>query len=219
MKATIVAAVIVVSAATFIAGGPAPSDPPDAKQMHYYEFALHGMPATENFVAWTSDPFVISLAEQQLQLPPEERFLHINGSIAAGDGGHNQPWSWHFVPDEWSLAEISIEICDGTPSWVESDLEYWLTLGQFCPWSSYVAYEIVNDCCNHDGIRGDVNWDFAGPNIVDLTYFVAYLFAGGEWPPCNQEADVNGDDIVNIVDLTSLVAYLFEGGAPPEPCW
>lgn len=73
-------------------------------------------------------------------------------------------------------------------------------------------------CCNHDGMRGDINYDLAGPNIVDLTYLVAHLFGGGAPPPCPEEGDVNGDGSVNIVDLTHLVAHLFSGGAPPEPC-
>jgi hypothetical protein len=73
-------------------------------------------------------------------------------------------------------------------------------------------------CCNHDNIRGDVNYDLQGPNIVDLTYLVAYLFGGGAEPPCTEEGDANADEAVNIVDLTYLVAYLFSSGPPPEPC-
>ncbi len=73
-------------------------------------------------------------------------------------------------------------------------------------------------CCNHDGVRGDVNQDLQGPNIVDLTYLVAYLFSAGAEPPCFQEGDVNADESVNIVDLTYLAAYLFGGGSPPQPC-
>jgi len=74
-------------------------------------------------------------------------------------------------------------------------------------------------CCNHDGIRGDVNYDMAGPNIQDLTFLVAYLFGGGDTPPCLEEADVNGDDVgPNIQDLTYLVAYLFGGGPAPADC-
>ena len=38
-------------------------------------------------------------------------------------------------------------------------------------------------CCNHDGIRGDVNSDM-GLNVADLTYLVDFLFKGGPPPPC-----------------------------------
>lgn len=73
-------------------------------------------------------------------------------------------------------------------------------------------------CCNHDGMRGDVNGDGNGPNIVDLTYLVEYLFGGGDEPPCDEEADVNADGATNIVDLTYLVGYLFGNGSPPVEC-
>jgi len=73
-------------------------------------------------------------------------------------------------------------------------------------------------CCNHDGIRGDVNYDISGLNVADLTYLVDYLFRGGPPPPCPEEGDVNGDGNTNVADLTYLVDYLFRGGPPPLPC-
>ncbi len=72
-------------------------------------------------------------------------------------------------------------------------------------------------CCNHDGIRGDVNYDM-GLNVADITYMVAYLFQGGPPPPCPEEGDVNGDGSTNVADLTYIVDYLFRGGPPPPAC-
>jgi hypothetical protein len=95
------------------------------------------------FVVMTSDPLVIQMARTQLSLPERERNMHINGVIARGNGGHNLNWSWHFVPNQWTLAEISIELCDGVPQMVEDNLDYWVdTVRQFCPWGSYVLREI-----------------------------------------------------------------------------
>jgi len=38
------------------------------------------------------------------------------------------------------MAEVSIELCDGTPSFVEENLDYWLdTVHTYCPWSSKVV--------------------------------------------------------------------------------
>lgn len=72
-------------------------------------------------------------------------------------------------------------------------------------------------CCE---TVGDINHDGLGPNIVDLTFLTAYLFGGGAAPPCDEEANVDGDEggLINIVDLTYLVAYLFGGGPAPGPC-
>lgn len=66
-------------------------------------------------------------------------------------------------------------------------------------------------------ICGDMNGDGQGPNIVDVSYLVAYLFGGGEPPPVIEAADINGGDgLVNIIDLTHLVNHLFGGGAEPD---
>jgi hypothetical protein len=67
----------------------------------------------------------------------------VNGAIAAGDDGYNQPWSWHMVPATVHAADASIELCDGRPSLIEDDLGYWLdTVGQFCPWGAKVVERI-----------------------------------------------------------------------------
>lgn len=67
----------------------------------------------------------------------------INGSLAQGDGGYNQPWSWHLVPGTIEAPDMAIELCDGRPSMVEADLEYWLdTVERFCPWGARVMARI-----------------------------------------------------------------------------
>ncbi len=65
---------------------------------------------------------------------------HVTGKLVRGDGGFNQPWSWHLDPSSVRMAEISIELCDGRPSMVEGDLDYWLgTVKMYCPWSGKVV--------------------------------------------------------------------------------
>lgn len=95
-----------------------------------------------------------------------------------------------------------------------------------CPVIDYVPFadssfefEDTVGCCIHDGIRGDVNYDM-GLNVTDLTYLVDYLFRGGPAPPCQEEANVDGDpgEQINVADLTYLVDYLFRGGLPPPAC-
>lgn len=66
--------------------------------------------------------------------------MHVTGKLVRGDGGFNQPWGWHLDPASVRMAYISIELCDGRPSMVQDDLEYWLgTVGTYCPWSSKVV--------------------------------------------------------------------------------
>jgi pimeloyl-ACP methyl ester carboxylesterase len=66
--------------------------------------------------------------------------MHVVGKLARGDGGFNSPWPWHLEPDSVGMAEVSIELCDGRPSLIEEDLEYWIeTVGSYCPWSSSIV--------------------------------------------------------------------------------
>ena len=62
---------------------------------------------------------------------------HPSGPIAPGDGGFNSPWSWHFVPDSVRMVDSSIELCDGSPSYVETHRADYLSSG-YCPWGARV---------------------------------------------------------------------------------
>jgi hypothetical protein len=113
----------------------------ETRQLTLFTIASHTDPS-QVFTAATDDPELIRSCRDQLMLPPDQRTLHVNGRLAAGHGGFNLGWSWHLDPDAWNLVEASVELCDGTPSFVEEDIPYWLeNVGSFCPWSSFVAAE------------------------------------------------------------------------------
>ena len=65
-------------------------------------------------------------------------------------------------------------------------------------------------------ICGDVNADGIY-NISDITYLVAFLFAGGSPPMPLQSADCNEDGDIGISDLTCFINNMFLGG-PPLTC-
>lgn len=115
----------------------------DDNDTRYYEFTHENDDISYTIVAKTSEPEVISAIEDELQKPFDERNMHINGEIARGNEGYNSDWSWHFIENQWSLAEISTEVCDGRPGFVEEDLDYWVDqVGNFCPWSARVVGEV-----------------------------------------------------------------------------
>ena len=123
----------VVAALLAACGG---SEPPQTTTSTLV-FRIRGTPPSEEFRYVTSSPELIARAREQLRLPEGQRSLFAAGRIAAGHGGHNQPWSWHFT--DLALVELAIELCDGRPTLVEADLDYWLyTVRSFCPWGSYV---------------------------------------------------------------------------------
>ena len=60
------------------------------------------------------------------------------GPLRRGDGGFNAPWSWHLDPAETRLVEAAIEVCDGTPSYVEAHVGDFPT---YCPWGARILRE------------------------------------------------------------------------------
>jgi hypothetical protein len=61
------------------------------------------------------------------------------GRIVRGDGGFNTPWSWHLDPVSIEVPQVAIELCDGRPSMVQGDLDYWVdTVRTYCPWAARV---------------------------------------------------------------------------------
>ncbi|WP_148898740.1 hypothetical protein [Fodinibius salinus] len=107
-----------------------------------FEFQTTG---DEHFFAQTTDQELIKRVRQQLSLPQSERDLFINGTIARGQEANNG-WSWHFISNEWELTEAAIEVCDGRPSMVEQNIDYWVDdVGRFCPYSSFVVREVSSN--------------------------------------------------------------------------
>ncbi len=91
----------------------------------------------EVFKAWVTNPATI---EQIIALRDGKSQANIpNGVIRAGQGqgNHNAPWSWHLDPKEIEIAEITVEVCDGRPTYVEENVDEFVdTIGRYCPWSA-----------------------------------------------------------------------------------
>ncbi len=91
----------------------------------------------ETFKIKINDPVVAAKADSLLNAGVKNI---VHGYLDAGDGGFNAPYSWHMDPDSVSFPDLAIELCDGRPSFVEEDLDYWLnTVGIFCPWGAEIV--------------------------------------------------------------------------------
>lgn len=78
-----------------------------------------------------ADILALQRGESQARIP--------SGRIIGEPASYNAPWSWHIDPMDIHMAEFTIELCDGLPSHVEGDLDYWVnTVGRFCPWSAEI---------------------------------------------------------------------------------
>jgi hypothetical protein len=116
-------------------------DPIVPQESVTFEFVVHGN-VKDSFFASTNDRDTIKAARQQLALPISKRTLFPHGPISKGGGADNGKWSWHYVPNEWSLTEVSMELCDATPGYIEENLDTWLSeVGIFCPWNGIVYSE------------------------------------------------------------------------------
>jgi hypothetical protein len=106
-----------------------------------FRFGIKGT-GVEDFLARTCDPNVIAEGRSQLALPESERRRHITGPIDRVPKGQNLDWSWQHLNSKWQIVQISMELCDAPPSYVEDHLSEWLRdVGRFCPWSCYIKCE------------------------------------------------------------------------------
>jgi hypothetical protein len=88
----------------------------------------------EQYRIQLTDPADIAIA--RLLLAGDEAPRIPNGLIVRGDdGGVNTGYSWHIDPDSVEFADMTTEVCDGLPSYVEDGT---LTGDRFCPWSAEV---------------------------------------------------------------------------------
>lgn len=127
------APIVLVAAAVLTTLSACGDDPTTPELLALYEVEVVG----ETFVVGVTTPDQVQQMETRLASGEEGV---ISGELAAGDAGYNEPWSWHLIPSTVETPDVSIEVCDGRPSMVEEDLDYWLeTVGRFCPWSATVT--------------------------------------------------------------------------------
>ncbi|HET7010050.1 MAG TPA: hypothetical protein VFI11_04685, partial [Anaerolineales bacterium] len=90
----------------------------------------------ERFRVWVTNPATV---EQLLALRDGTSSAGIpNGRLlrGAGETNHNAPWSWHLDAEDIEMAEVTMEVCDGRPSYVEENLDEFIeSVGRYCPWA------------------------------------------------------------------------------------
>jgi len=98
-------------------------------------------PVVATFEVAGDETYKIELATPELiehaqQLLAGEQVAAIpNGTVVRDDPGVNEPWSWHIDPATLEFADMTIEVCDGIPSYVEDGT---VTSDQYCPWSAKI---------------------------------------------------------------------------------
>jgi hypothetical protein len=100
-------------------------------------FEVHG----DEFRVWVTNPATI---QQILDLQAGEADANIpNGLLQTGpgQGEHNAPYDWHLHPEDIEMAEMTMEVCDATPSYVEENLDEFMQFmgGRYCPWAAQLV--------------------------------------------------------------------------------
>jgi hypothetical protein len=94
----------------------------------------------ERFRVWVTNSQTI---EQLQALEAGTGTAHIpNGRILRGPGkaGFNKPWHWHLDPQDIEMADFTMELCDGAPTYVEQNVgEFVDTVKRYCPWNAQLV--------------------------------------------------------------------------------
>lgn len=126
--------VVLLAPLLLACGDDGPTDVPDELE--------GGMLATfrvqsDTFRVWTDRPGAMASLEA---LASDGGAASIpNAPLLRGPGraDHNEPWSWHLHPEALEIVAVAAEVCDGRPSFVEEELDYWIDdVGRYCPWSA-----------------------------------------------------------------------------------
>jgi hypothetical protein len=88
----------------------------------------------EQYRILLTDPDDIAIARRLLA--GEEAPRIPNGLIVRGETGVNVGWSWSIDPDSVEFADMTTEVCDGLPSYVEDGT---LSGDRYCPWAAEVT--------------------------------------------------------------------------------
>jgi hypothetical protein len=88
----------------------------------------------ESYRILLTDPDDVAIAQRLLD--GEEAPRIPNGLIVRGETSVNTGYSWSIDPESVEFADMTTEVCDGLPSYVEDGS---LTGAYFCPWSAEVV--------------------------------------------------------------------------------
>ena len=123
---------------TFIAGAALAACADDATEpVDAVEFTV--AVEDEQFRVRIEDPAEIAQARALINTT---NTVNVNGQILRGHGGFNTGYSWHLKPSTVQLVDLTIELCDGMPSYVEENVDYYVdTVKAYCPWGARIIGE------------------------------------------------------------------------------
>ena len=99
----------------------------------YFTIGFEGRPQAKFVVFVTSQPEVDQMTAEAAA---EDKTLIVSG-IVRGRKEYNLDWGFSMGSNSIELGEVFIEVCDGSPYYVDRHRKEWKG-ERWCPWSSYV---------------------------------------------------------------------------------
>ena len=100
----------------------------------YFTVGFDSRPNIE-FVVFAAERTAVE--QMREQAAAEDKTMNVSGIVRPGRTGYNSDWKFTMAPTSIILAEVWIEVCDGSPYYVERNRDEWKG-ERWCPWSSYV---------------------------------------------------------------------------------
>ena len=99
----------------------------------FFTLGFEGRPAA-SFTVFVNEARPIKLMKAEAKA--DDKTLIVSGKVREARR-YNDDWSYSMGPGSIVLGEVFVEVCDGSPGYVERHKEEWLG-ERWCPWSSYV---------------------------------------------------------------------------------
>lgn len=78
-----------------------------------------------------------AIEQMRAEAAATDKTLIVSGKVRARKAPYNPDWRFIMDPKTIVLGEMFIEVCDGSPWYVQRNLDEWRG-ERWCPWSSYV---------------------------------------------------------------------------------
>ncbi|MFP5352117.1 MAG: hypothetical protein ACLGIB_06105 [Actinomycetota bacterium] len=99
----------------------------------YFTIGFTSRPEAK-FIVYVNTPDEV--AQMEAEAAAEDKTLIVSGIVRSGQP-YNPDWKFAMRPGSIVLGEMFIEVCDGSPYYVERNRDEWYG-ERWCPWSSYV---------------------------------------------------------------------------------
>jgi hypothetical protein len=94
----------------------------------------------ERFRVWTTNPQTIHDLHELRRGTSTANLPNGRNLRGPGRARHNAPYHWHLDPQDITMAEVAIELCDALPSYVEENVDEFVErVGRYCPWAAQLV--------------------------------------------------------------------------------